>query len=130
MPFTDNSPKMPVVRAIVFALLCFFAPAAESQNTAIDAPKQDVHGIVVSNMDSSVKPGEDFNEYANGAWIKRTEIPPDRGRVGAFNSLDDLSKKQPAGLIEEAAKSNGPAGSSVRKIAALYNSYMDEAAIE
>jgi Peptidase family M13 len=130
MPFTDNSPKMPVIRAIVFALLCFFAPAAESQNTAIDAPKQDVHGIVVSNMDSSVKPGEDFNEYANGAWIKRTEIPPDRGRVGAFNSLDDLSKKQTAGLIEEAAKSNGPAGSSVRKIAALYNSYMDEAAIE
>jgi putative endopeptidase len=130
MPFSDNSPKMPVIRAIVCALLCVISPAAESQNTAIAPPKQDIHGIVVANMDPSVKPGEDFYEYANGAWIKRTEIPPDRGRVGAFNSLDDLSSKRTAGLIDEAAKSNAPAGTSAAKIAALYNSYMDEAAIE
>jgi endothelin-converting enzyme/putative endopeptidase len=81
-------------------------------------------------MDASVKPGDDFNQYANGGWIKRTEIPPDRGRVGVFTSLADLSNKRTVGLIEEAAKANAPAGSSVRKIAALYNSYMDEAAIE
>src|SRR3984893_79417 len=130
MPFSDNSPKMPVFRAIVCALLCVIAPAAESQNTATAPPKQDIHGVVVANMDPSVKPGEDFYEYANGAWIKRTEIPPDRGRVGAFNSLDDLSSNRTAGLIDEAAKSNAPAGTSAAKIAALYNSYMDEAAIE
>jgi predicted metalloendopeptidase len=33
------------------------------------------HGIVVANMDRSVKPGDDFFRYANGGWIKRTEIP-------------------------------------------------------
>jgi endothelin-converting enzyme/putative endopeptidase len=137
MRFADNSPvhhsaKMRVARAIISALLCISAPAAQSQsqNAAIDAPIRDTHGISVANMDPSVKPGEDFYEYANGAWIKRTEIPPDRGRVGVFNSLDDLSNKRTAGLIEEAAKSNAPAGSSTRKIAALYNSYMNEAAIE
>src|SRR5712671_2199449 len=143
MRFADNSPahhstKMRVARAIISALLCISvcisAPVAQSQsqsqNAAIDAPKRDTHGISVANMDPSVKPGEDFYEYANGAWIKRTEIPPDRGRVGGFNTLDDLSNKRTAGLIEEAAKSNAPAGSSSRKIAALYNSYMDEAAIE
>jgi putative endopeptidase len=129
MRFADNSPKMSVARAIVCALICVSAPGAQSQNT-IDAPKQDTHGIVVANIDPSVKPGEDFNEYANGAWMKRTEIPSDRGRVGVFNSLADLSNKRTVGLIEEAAKSSAPAGSSVRKIAALYNSYMDEAAIE
>src|ERR1700681_1015062 len=115
MPFTDSSPKIPVIRPIVCALFCFFAPAAESQNTAIDAPKQDVDGIVVSNMDSSVKPGEDFNEYANGAWIKRTEIPPDRGNVGVFTNLRDLSDKRTVGLIEEGGKANAAAGSNVRK---------------
>src|SRR5258708_40270930 len=139
MRFADNSPahhstKMRLARAILCALLCISAPAAQSQsrsqNAAIDAPKHDSHGISVANMDPSVKPGEDFYEYANGAWIKRTEIPPDRGRVGGFNTLDDLSNKRTAGLIEEAAKSNAPAGSSSRKIAALYNSYMDEPAIE
>ena len=41
-----------------------------------------------------------------------------------------MSNKRTAALIEEAAKSNSPAGSNARKIADLYNSYMDEAAIE
>jgi putative endopeptidase len=109
-----------------YALIALTPLAAYSQG----APKQDAHGIVVANMDRSVKPGNDFYGYANGDWIKRTEIPPDRGSVGVFTSLDDLSNKRTAGLIEEAAKANAPAGSGVRKIADLYNSYMDEAAIE
>src|SRR5271169_6508792 len=88
------------------------------------------HGIVVANMDPSVKPGDTFYEYANGGWIKRTEIPPDRASIGVFTILADLSNKRTAALIEEAAKSNAPAGSNARKIADLYNSYMDEAGIE
>jgi len=81
-------------------------------------------------MDSAVKPGDDFYQYANGEWIKRTEIPPDRSRIGVFTGLGDLSDKRTAALIEEAAKADAPAGSSTRKIADLYNSYMDEATIE
>jgi len=88
------------------------------------------HGIAVANMDPSVAPGDDFYRYANGRWIERTVIPPDRGRIGVFSALDDLSNKRTVGLIEEAAKASAPAGSEVGKIAALYNSYMDEAAIE
>ena len=88
------------------------------------------HGIAVANMDASAKPGDDFYQYTNGGWIQRTEIPPDRGQIGVFTALDDLSNKRTAGLIEEAAKAAAPAGSNVRKIAGLYNSYMDEAAIE
>ncbi len=78
---------------------------------AQDAPKQDTHGIVVGNMDSSVKPGDNFFLYCNGEWIKRTEIPPDRSRIGVFTTLADLSDKRTAALIEEAAKSGGLAGS-------------------
>jgi endothelin-converting enzyme/putative endopeptidase len=109
-----------------YALLAVASLAAYSQ----DAPPQDVHGIAVANMDRSVKAGDDFFGYANGEWVKRTEIPPDRGRIGVFSRLDDLSSKRTAGLIEEAAKANPPAGSGVRKVADLYNSYMNEAAIE
>jgi putative endopeptidase len=96
---------------------------------AQDAPSV-AHGIAVANMDRSVKPGDDFYQYANGDWIKRTEIPPDRGRIGVFTALSELSDKRTAGLIEETAKGDAPAGSGPRKIADLYNSYMDEAAIE
>jgi endothelin-converting enzyme/putative endopeptidase len=81
-------------------------------------------------MDPSVKPGDDFYRYANGNWIKRTEIPSDRSRIGVFSTLDDLSNKRTAGLIEETIKANAPAGSNSRKIADLYNSFMDDAAIE
>src|SRR5271166_6191644 len=91
---------------------------------AQDAPKQDTQGVVVANMDRSVKPGDNFFLYCNGDWIKRTEIPPDRSRISVFTALADLSDKRTAALIEEAAKSGGPAGSSARKIADLYNSYM------
>src|SRR5947209_3045691 len=40
-----------------------------------------------SNFDTSVKPSDDFFFYANGGWIKRTEIPPDQTRWGSFNQL-------------------------------------------
>jgi putative endopeptidase len=130
MRFKPRSSGISLAHAAICALIALPLLAAQPQTTSIDAPKQDTHGIVVANMDASVKPGDDFNQYANGGWIKRTEIPPDRGRVGVFTSLADLSNKRTVGLIEEAAKANAPAGSSVRKIAALYNSYMDEAAIE
>ena len=80
-----------------------------------------------TNIDRSVQPGDDFYEYANGAWIKKAVIPPDRAGVGVFTALGDLTTKRTAGIIEEAAKAKAPAGSSTAKIADLYNSYMDEA---
>ena len=63
---------------------------------AQDAAAQETHGIAVANMDRSVKPGDNFFEYANGDWIKRTEIPPDRARIGVFSTLADLSDKRTA----------------------------------
>jgi len=93
-------------------------------------PQPEAHGIQLENMDRSVKPGDNFYLYANGNWIKRTEIPNDRAGVGVFSVLDDLANKRTADLIEEVSKSNGAAGSPQRKIADLYNSYMDEKAIE
>jgi hypothetical protein len=45
-----------------------------------DAQKQETHGIVVANMDPSVKPGDDFYGYSNGGWIKRAQKFPQIGR--------------------------------------------------
>jgi endothelin-converting enzyme/putative endopeptidase len=112
---------------IVFSILML----ASSLTIAQDADSTGAnHGISVPNMDRSVRPGDAFYEFANGGWIKRTEIPPDRGRIGVFSALDDLSNKRTQGLIEEASKANAPVGSGQRKIGDLYKSYMDEAGIE
>ena len=103
------------------------APAALQ---AQSAPPQETHGISIANMDRSVAPGDNFYEYTNGAWIKRSVIPPDRGSIGVFTGLADLSNKRTLALLEDAGKANAPAGSSTHKIADLYGSYMNEAAIE
>lgn len=88
------------------------------------------HGVVAGNIDHSVKPGDDFFRFANGEWIKRTEIPPDRAGVDVSTKIQDMANKRTADLIGELAKSNAAAGTSTRKAADLYNSYMDEAGIE
>jgi putative endopeptidase len=98
--------------------------------TAQNQTSQEVHGIAVEHMDPSVKPGDNFYLYANGNWIKHTVIPPDRAAVNVFSRLSDLSNQRTHDLIENIAKSNPPAGSNLRKVADLYNSFMDEAAIE
>ena len=72
-----------------------------------------------------------FIDTPTASWIKRTEIPPDRAGVDVFTKLTDLSNKRTADLIEGDRRSRTrPQVRNARKVADLYNSYMDEAAIE
>ncbi len=114
---------------LAFAACCLAVPHLCAQASAQAPGPAPSHGIAVANMDPSVKPGDNFYLYANGAWLDRTQIPADRAAVGAFSLLNDLTRKRTASIVEEAAKSNAPAGSNVRKIADLYNAFMDEPAI-
>jgi len=108
----------------ILLLLCAVAISAAAQPQTPDT------GISIPNMDPSVRPGDNFYLYTNGGFIARTKLPADRSSLGVFNALADLSFKQIASIIEDATKANAPAGSNERKIADLYHSYMDEAAIE
>src|ERR1700752_2889975 len=102
--------------AFVAAVSCYAQPAQNQEN----------HGIVLSSIDRSVRPGDDFYRFVNGDWINRAEIPPDRAGVDVWTKLGDLSNQRMADLIKEISSSNPPAGSELRKVADLYNSYMDE----
>jgi putative endopeptidase len=115
-----------ITHRILPLILCVFTASAFAQTPA---QTQDT-GIAIQNMDPAVRPGDNFYLYANGAYIARTKLPADRAAMGVFNTLVDLSFKQVASIIDDAAKANAPAGSNERKIADLYHSYMDEAAIE
>jgi len=122
MRFSPKSYRAQAAVCILFAMTAWLH--------AQSIPDPETHGIAVANMDRAVKPGDDFYEYANGEWLRRTEIPADRASFGVFSKLGDISSKRTAGLLEDAAKSNAAAGSGQRKIADLYNSYMDESGIE
>jgi len=87
-------------------------------------------GIDIHGMDRSVKPGDDFFRYANGMWLKTTEIPPDRASYGVDARLAEQALLQTRALLEEESKSAAPAGSDERKIGDYYAAYMDETAIE
>ena len=114
----------PPVRIVLAALALAFLAHAQP------AEQQKTHGIAIANMAPTVKPGDNFYLYANGGWMKRTVIPPDRSGTGVFVGLRDSSDKRVLGLIEDAEKAHAPAGSDTRKIADLYHSYMDEESIE
>jgi putative endopeptidase len=113
---------MTLHRSLILALFAF--------TTTVTLAQTDAHGVHPANMDKTVKPGDNFYRYANGAYLDRTEIPADRTGMSGFSVLADVVNKRVAGIIEEAAKSNAAPGTEKRKIADLYASYMDEAAIE
>jgi len=104
--------------------------AALGGPSATWAQATEEHGVVRENMDPAVKPGDDFFRYSNGGWLKRTEIPADRSALGVFLILRDKSDQRVRGLVDEAVKANAAPGTDMRRIADLYNSYMDEAGIE
>lgn len=89
-----------------------------------------ISGIDLSTIDHTVRPQDDLYQHVNGAWLKAAEIPDDRPLEGAFTALRDGSEIAVRDIIEEAAAKGGSASGIERKIGDLYNSFMDEAAVE
>ena len=87
-------------------------------------------GIDPAMMDRSVKPGHDFNLFANGAWLKATEIPADRSSVGGFYIADHKTEAQLGELIAGILRSTAPANSDEGRIRDFYRAYLDTAAID
>ncbi|MEI6765920.1 MAG: M13 family metallopeptidase [Bacteroidota bacterium] len=87
--------------------------------------------INIANLDTTVKPGDDFFKYANGNWMKNNPIPAEYSIYGSFEVLKEENNKQLRTIMEEAvADKNVKAGSIKQKIADFYASGMDSAAIE
>ena len=80
------------------------APANAAPQTAKNPPPLDP-----ANMDTSVKPQDDFYLYANGTWIKNNPVPPEFSRWAAFT---ELGEKNNAALHEIAEKAMTAAASS------------------
>jgi putative endopeptidase len=126
---TSYKRSLAQVFACTLVALPLLAVGAENP-TKQDVPRPLVHGVNPASLDRTVRPGDDFFHYANGEWIKNATIPSDRGSVDASTALIELSNQRTADLIAEAAKNRTAVGDKSRKIADLFNSYMDEAGIE
>ena len=79
-----------------------------------------------NNMDPSVKPGDDFWQYAVGGWLKANPLDAQHPENGAFTELYELNNERINKLIlAYAGKKDLPQGSDGQKIGALYRLYMD-----
>jgi putative endopeptidase len=103
---------------------------AVSTAAAAAKPQYGDFGFDTVGMDKSVGPGDDFFSYANGTWVKTTEIPADRSGWGDFQILDELSRTRTRGIIEDAAKAGSAGDADAVRVGTYYATYMDEAAIE
>ncbi len=81
-------------------------------------------------MDKSVKPGDDFFRYVNGKWLDSFQIPPDRSSYGTGTMVFEKTEADLHAILDELAASKPAAGSVEQKVADIYASWMDEAAIE
>ena len=85
-------------------------------------------GFDLTARDSAIKPGDDFFRYANGAWLKRTEIPADRSNWGMHAELAERTLLQLRAIMEDAQKADP--STVAGKVGAYYAAFMDEARIE
>ena len=85
-------------------------------------------GIEVDERDPKVTPAQDLYRHINGKWLERTVIPADRARYGSFHKLVEAAEEA---VRDIATECQGAAdGTSARKIGDLYQSFMDEEAVE
>lgn len=128
--------KLRLLACAATAVLSLAATAAVAQNTppiveipSTTQPAIGAFGFDMEGMDTSVRPGQDFNLFANGTYLRNTPIPADRTSYGAFHVLHDRAQDNLKALIEESAANPG-ASEDAARIGAFYNSFMDEAAVE
>ena len=107
------------------ALLTIAACGQEATEPAAEETKSLISGIDLSAMNTSVKPGDDFFAYVNGAWVAETEMPADKSRYGVFDVLRDESQDAVKAIIEESANGDFPKGSDEQKVGDLYKSFLD-----
>jgi putative endopeptidase len=86
-------------------------------------------GVDLSGMDKSVKPGDDFFDYANGTWYKNAVIPSDRTATGSFPNLTILSEQRMTAIVKGLETTSQP-NAEERKIRDLYDAYTDTGSIE
>src|SRR5438067_8278299 len=95
------------------------------------------------NLDTSVKPAEDFYLFANGGWIKNNPIPPEFSRWASFNelaeknndALHEIAEKASGGAAPKDAKKpkadkSAASSADVQKVGDFYSSGMNESAVD
>jgi putative endopeptidase len=120
---------MKYMKWLVLAAPILAVTACNHANTSTDVPQRTVF-FDKTGMDTTVKPGDDFFQYASGNWDKKTVIPATETGWGSFYTLYDDNQKNLRKILEEVSGKDNDKGSKEQKVGDLYASGMDTVAID
>ncbi|MBO5550176.1 MAG: M13 family peptidase, partial [Prevotella sp.] len=92
---------------------------------AATASAQLKSGINLNDLDTSVRPADDFYEYACGGWMKANPLPAAYSRYGSFDRLAEDNNKRINSILKELQENTYPQGSIEQKLSDLYKLAMD-----
>ncbi|HJT02121.1 MAG TPA: M13 family metallopeptidase [Pseudonocardiaceae bacterium] len=87
-------------------------------------------GLLLSGYDRGARAQDDLFQFANGQWLRTTEIPPDRTRYGAFDALAEKADKDLHTIIADSAARHAAAGTPDQRLGDFYASFMDTAHLD
>lgn len=112
--------------AIACAAIAVGVSSCKNENKEMAKNEEEVHGIVLANMDTTVSPREDFYNFVNGTWMKNTEIPDDQVRWGGFNVLRKSTDQDVLNILRKAKDSgNYAADTDQAKALMIFESELD-----
>ena len=116
---------------LFFSMLAISAVALTTTSCKDKAKADSKKGDALAvNLDTTVSPGEDFFQYANGGWIKKNPIPGEQSSWGIGNLVMEENLKRLREISEKSAKANAKKGSAEQKIGDYWTMAMDSAKIE
>lgn len=116
---------MKTIKLILAVMIVSFF--LQGQNYSQDKPKGD---FLTEAMDTTVNPGVDFFKYATGKWMKENPIPASESRWGLANLIYEENYNRLKGILQSAAKTKSPKGTTEQKLGDFYYTGMDTVGIE
>jgi len=118
-----------ITLSIMTALL-FVVFTSSTPMTTKAKPKKSKSGITATNLDKSVKPANDFYQYACGGWMKLNPLGAEYARYGSFDVLGENNQKQLQELVQKLSTQKNVFGSVEQKVGDLYKIGMDTVTLE
>lgn len=118
------------IKEYIFLSAGLLAIGACSKSSEKDSASERTVFFDKAGMDTTINPGDNFFLYANGKWMKDTEIPASQTGWGSFYTLYEDNQKNLRAILEDASAKDNKVGSPGQKVADLYTSGMDTVAIE
>lgn len=115
----NNNHRIPVLAAAVLLIFCSCDKKTKNTDPVLS-------GIIHKNMDTLVRPGDNFDAYVNGTWVKNNPIPADKSSYGVGEIISDKAQEDVRIIIEESATGKFADGSNEQKIGDFYGAYMDQ----